>query len=251
MLTNGHESSVLFSLRELQRIERSRVEEEAAADARRRAAAASERRRAEEEARREEGERARRADALAAHEREMASMRLREERIRIQEAEALARADLQAQLEAHRLEQEMEIRRVEASRKRPTWLVITVGFAVVAAGIAIAIMVQKSNAEAVAQHARRDAEARQHQMAEEVNGFRKQLRELEQEQADLKAQQDEAKRQLAAANTQAARDQIAARQAELDARAADVRRRQAAAQAVIEKRRSEIKPRCPTDQPLC
>lgn len=245
------ENSVLFSLRELRGIEESRVQEEESAAKEAEQSRVRARLEAERRIKDEEAAKVRAAEEAARHEREMQEMRLREEQMRIQEAEARARAEHQAQLESHRMHQELEIRRVEASKKRPTWLVITVGLAVVAAAIAIFITVQKSNDEAAAQRAKRDAETAQQQLAEEVDGFRKKLDGLQREQAELQAAQDQAKKDLIAANTQADRDKIAARQAELDVRAAEVRRRQAAAQAEIDRRRAKIKTKCPPDQPLC
>ena len=245
------ENSVLFSLRELRTIEESRVKEEedaaqAAEQARIRARLDAERR-----AKEEEDAKVRAAEEAARHEREMADKRLREEQMRIQEAEARARAEHQANLEASRLAHEMEIRKVEASKKRPTWLVITVGVAVVAAAIAIFVTIQKINEREKADRdrraaqvekdkadaARKAAEEAQRLLEVEVEGFRTRL-------ADLGKQMDQANADLAAANTQADRDRAAARQAE-------IRRQQAAIQAEIDKRRSKVKPKCPPDQPLC
>ena len=128
------ENSVLFSLRELRTIEESRVKEEE--DAAKEAEQARVRARldAERRVKDEEDAKVRAAEEAARHEREMTEMRLREEQMRIQEAEARARAEHQAKLEASRLQHEMEIRRVEAHKKRPTWLVVTVGVALAAGG---------------------------------------------------------------------------------------------------------------------
>ena len=116
------ESSVLFSLRELQRIEQDRVQEEVdrkrqEQEEKRLAAEEAERQRAAEEAARVEQERLareqqKRAEKEAAH--------------RLKEAEARARVAAEAELERQRLDQELELRRQEVSRKRPTGLIAIV-----------------------------------------------------------------------------------------------------------------------------
>ena len=245
------ENSVLFSLRELRGIEESRVQEEESAAKEAEQSRGRARLEAERRIKDEEAAKVRAAEEAARHEREMQEMRLREEQMRIQEAEARARAEHQAQLESHRMHQELEIRRVEASKKRPTWLVITVGLAVVAAAVMVfwaissrdaadkadrdarAAQIEKEKAE----DAKKKAEEAQRALEVEVEGFRTRL-------ADLGKQMDDANRDLLAANSQADRDKIAARQGE-------IRRQQAAVQAEIDRRRAKVKPKCPPDQPLC
>ncbi|MBK9031650.1 MAG: hypothetical protein IPL61_10000 [Myxococcales bacterium] len=245
------ENSVLFSLRELRTIEESRVKEEESAAVEVEQARIRARLEAERRVKEEEDAKVRAAEEAARHEREMTEMRLREEQMRIQETEARARAEHQAQLEASRLQHEMEIRRVEASKKRPTWLVITVGVAVVAAAIAIFVTVQKINAKDKADQDRRAAQAEKEKAEEAKKAAEKAQRDLEVEVegfrvtlAGLTKQMDDANRDLLAANSQADRDKAAARQAE-------IRRQQAAVQAEIDRRRAKVKPKCPPDQPLC
>ena len=127
------ESSVLFSLRELRSIEETRVKEEE--DAVKAAEEARIRAKIDEERRGREAEEAkvRAHEDAARREREGIEQRQREDAVRVQEAEARARAEQMAQLEAQRLQHEMELRRREVEKKRPTWLLITVGAAVVAA----------------------------------------------------------------------------------------------------------------------
>jgi preprotein translocase subunit SecF len=178
-------------------------------------------------------------------------MRLREEQMRIQETEARARAEHQAQIEAARLQHEMEIRRVEAHKKRPVWLVITVSVAVVAAIIAIVLTVQSSNEKDKAERARIEAQEAERKANEdkkkaeeaqrlaelEVEGFRVKL-------SELSKQMDDADRDLLAANNQADRDKVAARQAA-------IREQQRQVQAEIDRRRQKVKTKCPPSQPLC
>jgi hypothetical protein len=245
------ENSVLFSLRELRSIEETRVKEEE--DAAKTAEEARIRARMDEERRVREAEEAkvRAAEAAARSARELQEQRVREDQVRVQEAEARARAEHQAQLEAHRLQQEMEIRRQEVQKKWPVWLVVAVGiFAVVTAG-AIIFMVQSSR-EADESAAKERAAQIEKEKAEAV------AKQKEQETAELKAQVDgliaaindldnqmkESERQLAAATTQADRDKVAARQAE-------IRRQQRVAKERLDKVKAGVKLRCPPDQPLC
>lgn len=245
------ENSVLFSLRELRSIEESRVKEEedaakAAEEARIRARMDEERRKRDEQDAKERAA----AEAIRL-ENEAREQRLREEALRVQEAEARARADHQAQLEAHRLQQEMELRRQEVQKKWPVWLVVAVGIFAVITAAAVIFMVQSSN--------KADEEARRRQAAQEEQAKAEAIaRQKEIETAELKAQVDgliaaladldnqmkESERQLAAATTQADRDKVAARQAE-------IRRQQREAQARLDKVKAGVKLRCPPDQPLC
>jgi len=245
------ENSVLFSLRELRSIEETRVKEEE--DAEKAAEEARIRARMEDERRVREAEEAkqRAAEEAARREHETREQRLREDALRVQETEARARAEHQAQLEAHRLQQEMEIRRQEVQKKWPVWLVVAVGiFAVVTIG-AVIFMVQSSN--------KADSEAKARQAAQiEQAKAEKLAKQKEQETAELKAQVDgliaalgeldnqmkESERQLASATSQADRDKVAARQAE-------IRRQQRVAQDRLDKVKAGVKLKCPPDQPLC
>jgi hypothetical protein len=245
------ENSVLFSLRELRSIEETRVKEEedaakSAEEARIRARMDEERRRADAE----EAERQRQLEA-ARLERETAEARVREEALRIQEAEARARAEHQANLEAQRLNHEMEIRRTEASKKRPVALVVTMLiFAVITVG-AVLFMVQRSNEKAEADRKRREAEVAAEKDREIAKQKDRETAELKATvdaliaaQKDLDNQMRESERQLAAATSQADRDKVAARQAA-------IRAQQREAQARLDKVKAGVKLRCPPDQPLC
>jgi colicin import membrane protein len=245
------ENSVLFSLRELRSIEETRIKEEE--DAAKTAEEARIRARMEEERRQREAEEAkvRAAEDAARREQDAHNQRVREDALRVQEAEARARAEHQANLEAHRLQQEMEIRRQEVQKKWPVWLVVAVGiFAVITIG-AVIFMVQSSNKADQEKRDRQAAEVKR-QEAERI------AKQKEQETAELKAQVDgliaaladldnqmkESERQLTAATSQAERDKVAARQAE-------IRRQQRAAQERLDKVKAGVKLKCPPDQPLC
>ncbi|HEU5055386.1 MAG TPA: hypothetical protein VFU21_02620 [Kofleriaceae bacterium] len=129
------ESSVLFSLRELREIEEERIQEEQTAkkraeEERIRAQQEAERRaREEEEARRRAAEEAERAARDAVERRE------REERLRVEEAERRARVEAQADIEQQRMQKELEIRAIEAQKKKPTWLIAVAGGLVLVVGI--------------------------------------------------------------------------------------------------------------------
>jgi len=139
------ENSVLFSLRELRQIEESRVQEEESAvrsadEARMRAQQDAERRvrEAEEAKIREERD----------HQRSIEEARLgaeREARMRVESTEAAERQRHQAALEQQRLAQEMEIRRAEVAKKRPTWMLVVTGLALVAAVALIFFAINKMN----------------------------------------------------------------------------------------------------------
>jgi|GEM_PF-766301 len=136
------ENSVLFSLRELRQIEENRVQEEehavrSAEETRRAAAEAAERARHDAEQAKIREER----DAALAIEtaRENAE---REARMRVESAEAAERQRQQAALEQQRLQQEMELRRAEIAKKRPTWMLAVTGLASVGVIIAIVLTVR-------------------------------------------------------------------------------------------------------------
>jgi hypothetical protein len=138
------ENSVLFSLRELRQIEETRVQEEesaaqAAEEARIRAKMEEDRRKQEAEAARlraieEEERRIRDEEANRAH----------EANVRIGEAQARANAEAQARIEQERLQHEMELRRQEVAKKRPTWLLVVAGVLVVAIAASIFLIVQRT-----------------------------------------------------------------------------------------------------------
>jgi hypothetical protein len=137
------ENSVLFSLRELRQIEESRVQEEehavrSAEEARLRA-----QQEAEQRARNEEESRVR---AERDHQRSIEEARVtaeREARMRVEASEAAERARHQGELERSRMEQEMDLRRAEVAKKRPTWMLVVTGFALIAAVALIFFAIQK------------------------------------------------------------------------------------------------------------
>jgi colicin import membrane protein len=188
MLLENRENSVLFSLRELRDIEHDRVRAE---QERRRQAVEAERRRIEDERLRLEAERQRREQEERMRLEEQERQR-REEELRLQAAEQHARIAALAAIEQQRMENEMELRRQEISRKRPTWLLAVVGVLIVLGG-------------SLGVWARQTA----------VDGEQVQLhnRELAAEIDMLEVQMKDVRARLAAATTAEAR---AAAQAQLD-----------------------------------
>ena len=204
MLLENRDDSVQFSLRELRDIEHTRLRAEAE---QRRRAQEAERQRIEEERRRAEAERQRREQEERMHLDELDRQR-REEALRLQEAERRAQIEAQAALEQQRLAHEMELRRHEISRKRPTWLLAVVGLLVVLGG-SLGVWA--------------------YQTAVERERVERQTRELAAEIEMLEAQMKDVKTRLAAATTAeakaAAQQQLDAAQQQLDDLHAKARRK--------------------------
>ena len=147
--TTGQETSVLFSLRELRSLEDDRVarERQARHDSELQKIAALE---AQAIARRDAIEAqariAREAELRVAREREAAE---RAARIAVEQTEASERARHQAALEEQRFAQELELRRAEIAKKRPTWmLAVTVIAAIAAAGLVVFAVQRQHESEA-------------------------------------------------------------------------------------------------------
>jgi colicin import membrane protein len=202
------ENSVLFSLNELRSIEEERQQE--AIDSKRRAEEERIRSQAEAERRtREEADAQRRAaeDAERAI-RENAERISRDDRFRLEEAERRARVEAQAQLEQQRLSQEMQIRAMEAQKKRPTGLIAVAGILVFAC-IGLAIFLYQRNEE----NARKDQEMAA--IRADVDQKTQELDRLMAEQSNLIDDLQKAKDADAA---QRAKDALAAKQAEIKAK---------------------------------
>ena len=139
------ENSVLISLRELRQIEENRVQEEehavrSAEEQRRMAKEATERAQRDAEDARVRAERDAQLQIETA--RENAE---REARMRVESAEAAERQRQQAALEQQRLQQEMELRRADIAKKRPTWMLVVTGIALVAAVGLVFFAIQRMN----------------------------------------------------------------------------------------------------------
>src|SRR3954464_10397781 len=64
--------------------------------------------------------------------------------MRVESAEAAERQRQQAALEQQRLQQEMELRRAEVAKKRPTWMLAVTGIALVGVVVAIILVMKFS-----------------------------------------------------------------------------------------------------------
>ena len=225
------ENSVLFSLRELRQIEESRVQEEehavrSAEEARLRAQEEAERRvREAEEAR----IRAERDHQLSIEEARVAAER--EARMRVESAEASERARQQGDLERQRLAQEMELRRAEVAKKRPTWMLVVTGFALVAAVALIFFAIQKMQQS--------DEDAKKKEVAEQeakkaVDAAKEAQAALDKVTKDLDDLQDKVSKavdSVVSAQNDADRASAKQRLAQLQQEEADMRARQAEAKA--------------------
>ena len=167
-MSERKESSVLFSLRELQTIEEDRVSEEAAAavkseeDRLRATEAEAQRIRDEEEGRRLAAENSERQA------REEVERRQREEQMRLEEAERRARVEAQAVVEQQRLAKEMDLRLLEQKRKKPAWIIAVVVGAVLIAGLVI--FFQKQSEE------KARAKAKEAEIALLVKAYQKEMK---------------------------------------------------------------------------
>lgn len=166
----------MTSLDELRAIQQQRIADERNAFERERAAELEARRAAEQAL--IDAEQAR-LQAERDHQRQIEDARLaaeREARLRVEAAEATERARLQAALEEQRLHQEMELRRAEVAKKRPTWMLAVTGLAL-CAGLALSAFAIHSGHDAeAANQAQLDA---QHQRDEAVREARESAAELE------------------------------------------------------------------------
>lgn len=224
------ENSVLFSLRELRQIEESRVEEEDAAvrtaeESRVRAREDAERkvREAEEAKIREERD----------HHRSIEESRAsaeREARMRVESAEAGDRQRNQAALEQQRLAQEMELRRAEVAKKRPTWMLAVTGLALV--GIVVGVFVaMKSSAKSDEDNQKRvAAEKMADDAAKSARDAQDKVAKLSNDLIDLGQRVDKATDALASAQNdadrQAARsklDQLRKERGEMEQHIADAK----------------------------
>lgn len=189
----------MTSLAELRAIEEERIAQERAAVlaevvARQQALEDAERRaRAEGEAKIAA---VRNEEIRIAREREQAE---RAARLHVESVEATERARLAAALEQERMVQELDLRRQETARKRPTWMVaVTIG-AVIAAGALTWFGVDRyqQSQQAIAEKDKADAEAKRAKEDAEVS--RVKLAALQGELAELDAKIGKAIDQVIAA----------------------------------------------------
>ena len=224
------ENSVLFSLRELRQIEESRVQEEENAVR----TAEEERRRAKEQAERaaREAEEAKIREERD-HQRAIEDARLaaeREARMRVEAAENAERQRHQAALDQQRLQQEMELRRAEVAKKRPTWMLVVTGLAMVAAVILIIFAVKKMSETEQAQSQSEKDRAAAEEAIKASKEAQDKVAKLQTDLIDLGHRVDQATDALAAAQNDADRsaaraklDQLRKERAEMEQHIADAK----------------------------
>ncbi len=230
------ETSVLFSLRELRGLEDERREREArlvrdaeaARLAERIAVALREREAIAAAERAERDERLRIVESREAAERAA--------RIAVEQAEATERARLAAQLEEQRFAQELELRRAEVAKKRPTWMLVVTGIAVFAAMGLIWFAVQRQHAsdesQAETEQAQRDKAAAV-ALAEKARGD---LDRMDKDLAALDGRVKDAIADVIRDQTAYERQQAAKHLADLQHQEAELRERRAKEKAAEELR---------------
>lgn len=210
------ETSIITSLSELREIEKQRIADEKAA-VEREHNAAIEAKRAAERAKLDEDEARKRAEREEIIKIQLAQAEAeRQVRLRVQAEEAAERTRLQAQLDEQRMREELELRRAEVAKKRPTWMIVVTALAFVAACALTWFAVERSRerdrAEAmreVAMQARRQAETEKADMAKKLDELKVAMDDQDkrltkatnaliaaQNQADI----DEARAEIVAAN---------------------------------------------------
>ncbi len=225
----------MTSLAELRAIEEERIASERAAitaevEGRKRALIEAEQRARDAADAKLAAERA--EDIRIAREREQAE---RQARMQVEAVEATERARLAAALEQERTAQELDLRRQEVAKQRPTWMVaVTIG-AVLAAGVLIWFGVDRyqqaqaaNEQEAIAKQQADEARRDRDEAIAKMNAMDGQL-------AELSARVDKAMDQVLAANDAAAR--LAAKQNldRLRAQEAEIQRKRAIEAARIAK----------------
>jgi hypothetical protein len=229
--TEKRENSVLFALRDLRQIEENRVQEEELAvrnaeEAKRRAMEDAERRRREEEEARVRAERE--------HNERIENARVdaeREARMRVEAAEAAERNRIQGELDQQRMHHEMELRRAEVAKKRPTWMLVVTGFAVVAAALLIWFAIQKAGETSAAEDKKAAAEKEAQVAKEKADKAAKEVAELQDKFFEISKAMDDAQKVLDGKNDAASRAEAQAKLDKLRAERADMERRIAEAKA--------------------
>jgi colicin import membrane protein len=225
------ENSVLFSLRELRQIEENRVQEEenairTAEEQRVRAQQEAERRRREEEETRVRAER----DAQLELERARENAE-REARMRVEAAEAAERQRQQALLEQQRLQQEMELRRAEVAKKRPTWMLAVTFLALVGVVVAIVLVVKFQSSEQDSKEKELVAQRERDEAVKAAREAQEKVDQLEREATDMIGKINGAIGAVDAAQNDADRASAKARLAQLQRDQAEMQARIAKAKA--------------------
>lgn len=241
-------NSVLFSLKELRRIEDDRVKAEEDAEVQRRVQEQQAKDDAIRRAREEEERKARDAEDAARRAREEEERRIREEQLRLQESERRARVEAEMKLEQSRIAMEID---AKARAKKLPWPLIGTIIGVLVIGVAALgyFSYQKSKKEEQiqaelkkqredAEKARKEAEARERAFQEQQTAAQKKIEELV---ASLTSAKSDAQRKALQNQIAAERDRAAA------AATARAKQREAEKRAAKKIRLGK----CPPNDPLC
>ena len=232
------ENSVLFSLRELRQIEENRVQEEEHA-----VRSAEEQRAADDEARERAIRDAAEAKARAERDEQVRIQQARENaereaRMHVEATGAAEQARQQAALEQERLQQEMQLRRAEVAKKRPTWMLAVMGAAIVAGIIAIVIYVQGNKDKEAAQEKERIARIEADQAIKESKEAQAKVDKLASDLEDLSKRTDKATDAVVSAQNDADRAAAKGKLEQLRKEKADMEQRiQAAKDAAFKAER--------------
>ena len=159
----------------------------------------------------------------------------REARLKIEAAEAAERTRQQAILAETRFAQEMELRRAEVAKKRPTWMLAVTVVATLAAFALIYVAIERTRTSEQAKERARIAMQQEREMRHQLDDLSDSLVALQGELDTLSGRTNKAIDDLARANGAA---QAAAAKAEIDRlRAKERELRQRQEQIRIEKER--------------
>jgi hypothetical protein len=244
------ESSVLFSLREHREIEEERIQEEHTAKKQAEEHRIRTQQEAERRAREEEEGRRRAAEQAERAAREAVEQREREERLRVEEAERRARVEAQAHLEQQRMHKELEIRAIEAQKKKPTWLIALAGGLVLVVGI---LGFWAYNRSQEAEKAQRDSDAKLAALMKDIDTTQAEFNRLSKETEEkyqklLNAKTDEEKRAAQEALDKAKADRDAKGKA-LENLKGKARKERGSGEG--KKDDGQIKVKCDPNDPLC
>ncbi len=203
------ESSIITSLSELRAIEQQRVAEERATVERERAAAIAAAK-AAELARIEAAEARLQAEREERIRIEIARAEAeRDARVRVEAAEATERARLAAQLEERRMAEELELRRAEVAKKRPTWMLVVTGVAFAAAIALTGFAIDRSLTMERAKEQERAAQVEKAKAKEQLRELGEQMRALQIEIDAFDGRLAGLQQKLVAAQTAADRKRVA------------------------------------------
>jgi len=203
------ENSLITSLSELRAIEQQRIADERAAIERDRFAKI-EAARAAEQAKVDAAEAKLRAEREELMRIENARINAeREARMRVEATEAAERARLMAQLEERRMAEELDLKRAEVAKKRPTWMLVVTSIAAIAAVGLTLFAVDSMRDRDAANKGQQQALLEQNKAKEELRAFQVQMAALQADVDKFDTKLTDLTNKLTAAQTKADRDRVA------------------------------------------